>query len=79
MPLQKRQKMERLPREVQNTMLRLKGKIAVITGSTSGMGEAAAKLFASQGAKIVVVGRNEERGAKVVNHIKKKKGKARNT
>src|SRR4030095_2169366 len=33
-----------------------------ITGATSGLGEAAAILFAEEGAKVVVSGRNEERG-----------------
>ncbi len=45
--------------------MRLDGKAAIVTGGTSGIGEASAILFASEGAKVVVVGRNEERGAKV--------------
>lgn len=57
-------------------MLRLKDKVAVITGSTSGMGEAAAKLFASEGAKVAVIGRNEAEGARVVGEIIKSKGQA---
>ena len=35
--------------------IRLEGKVAVITGGTSGMGRAAAELFASEGARVVVV------------------------
>ena len=50
-------------------MGKLDGKVALITGATSGMGEAFAKLFANEGALIVAVGRNEERGEKVVNNI----------
>lgn len=46
-------------------MNRLDGKIAVITGATSGMGEASAKRFAKAGAVVVVAGRNEERGKAV--------------
>ncbi len=39
--------------------MRLKDKVAIITGSTSGMGRATAELFAREGAKVVVTGRNE--------------------
>ena len=41
---------------------RLEGKVAVITGGTSGIGEAAVDLFAAEGAKVVVAGRSEEKG-----------------
>ncbi|MEM7534710.1 MAG: SDR family oxidoreductase [Chloroflexota bacterium] len=41
----------------------LDGKVAVITGSTQGLGEATARLFAERGAAgIIVTGRNAERG-----------------
>ena len=46
--------------------MKLKDRVAIITGATSGLGEAAAILFAEEGAKVVVSGRNEERGRKVV-------------
>lgn len=55
---------------------KLEHKIAIVTGSTSGMGEAIAKLFATEGAKVVVNGRNEERGKQVVNDIMEKDGVA---
>lgn len=54
----------------------LKGKVAIITGSTSGMGEGTAYYFAEQGAKVVVVGRREERAKKVVDKIKADGGEA---
>lgn len=50
--------------------MRLENKVAIITGSTSGMGRATAVLFAREGAKVVVTGRNEERAKAVVDQIR---------
>lgn len=50
--------------------MKLKDKVAIVTGSTSGMGRATAELFAREGAKVVVVGRSEERAKEVVDKIK---------
>lgn len=48
----------------------LAGKYAVITGSTQGLGRAAAELFAARGAAgIVVTGRNAERGEAVARRL----------
>lgn len=57
-------------------MNRLSGKTALITGATSGIGEACAVLFAQEGAEVFVVGRNRERGENVVASIKAGGGKA---
>lgn len=57
-------------------MGRLEGKVAIITGSTSGMGRSSAELFAKEGAKVVVVGRNETRAKEVVDIIKSGGGEA---
>lgn len=45
--------------------MKLEGKVAVITGAASGMGAAAARLFAEEGAKVVVADVDEERGSAV--------------
>jgi NAD(P)-dependent dehydrogenase (short-subunit alcohol dehydrogenase family) len=57
-------------------MNRLENKIAVVTGATSGIGEGVAYMYAKEGAKVVAVGRNEEKGAEVVKKIKETGGEA---
>jgi len=48
------------------TQRRFEGKVALVTGSTQGIGEAAATLFAREGAAgVTVCGRNAARGARV--------------
>ena len=50
--------------------MKFKDKVAIITGSTKGIGEACAHEFAKEGAKVVVTGRSVDLGAKVVADIK---------
>lgn len=57
-------------------MMRLANKVAIITGGTSGIGEAVALLFAREGAKIAVTGRNEARGDSVTARILELGGEA---
>ena len=55
---------------------RLNGKIALVTGSTSGIGKGIALEFARQGANVVVTGRREDMGQKVVAEITADGGQA---
>lgn len=57
-------------------MSRLNGKVAIITGATSGMGRDTAYVFAEEGAKVMIVGRNEQRAKDVVQKIKESGGEA---
>ncbi|KAB3533803.1 3-oxoacyl-[acyl-carrier-protein] reductase [Alkaliphilus serpentinus] len=50
--------------------MRIKDKVAVVTGSTSGIGKASIMKFAEEGAKVVVWGRTEEEVEVVVNDLK---------
>ena len=56
--------------------MRLKDKVALITGSGSGIGRESALLFAREGAKVLVVDLKEELGKKTVEEIKKTNGEA---
>ncbi|MGM7636134.1 3-oxoacyl-ACP reductase FabG [Bacillus sp. Hm123] len=52
--------------------MRLKDRVAIITGAANGIGLAAAELFAKQGAKVVIADFDEELGAKRVQELTEK-------
>jgi NAD(P)-dependent dehydrogenase (short-subunit alcohol dehydrogenase family) len=57
-------------------MMRLKGKIAIVTGAGSGIGHATADLFAREGASVLVVDLVRERATSVASEIQKMGGVA---
>ncbi len=56
--------------------MRLDGKVAIVTGGTFGIGESTVRLFAKEGAKVVIAARNIEKGIKLVDDIKADGGEA---
>ncbi|MBR4399740.1 MAG: SDR family oxidoreductase [Aeriscardovia sp.] len=54
----------------------MKSKVVVVTGASSGIGEACAKLLAQQGHKIVMCARREERLKEIASSIREKGGEA---
>ena len=50
-------------------MLQLKGKVAVVTGVTSGIGARTAEVFVAEGAQVVIAGRRKERGERLAQKL----------
>ncbi|MBA1349043.1 SDR family oxidoreductase [Rhizobium indicum] len=55
---------------------RLKGKVAIISGGATGMGGAASKLFAAEGARVAIIDRNGQAAAETVQAIRDAGGEA---
>ena len=56
--------------------MKLEGRVALVTGGGSGIGAAAAKLFAAEGAKVGILGRTEEKLEEILEQIRKDGGEA---
>ena len=57
-------------------MIGLQDKVAIVTGSSDGIGRVIALKLASEGAKVVINGRSPEKGEAVVNQIRETGGDA---
>jgi NAD(P)-dependent dehydrogenase (short-subunit alcohol dehydrogenase family) len=55
---------------------RLEGRVALISGSTRGIGRTTAEIIAAEGARVAVTGRTVDRGQKVVDRIREAGGEA---
>src|SRR2546427_11694601 len=56
--------------------MRLENKIAIVTGGGTGIGEAIAKVFAREGARVAITGRRKDELERVVRDIERKGGQA---
>jgi len=56
--------------------MRLKDKVAIITGSSKGIGEGCARVFAKEGAKVVITSRHEDEGERMRDIINNEGGTA---
>ncbi len=57
-------------------MPRFTEKVVIVTGATSGIGEAAALLFAGEGARVIIAARREDKGSALVGRIRAAGGEA---
>jgi NAD(P)-dependent dehydrogenase (short-subunit alcohol dehydrogenase family) len=62
------------PKDEGETMMTMQGKICLITGGTNGIGKSTAQQLARRGATVVIVGRNAQKTAQVVEEIRAASG-----
>lgn len=56
--------------------MKLKDKVAIVTGSSKGIGEGIARVFSREGAKVVIVCRTEDTGKKMAEELGSSEGRA---
>lgn len=56
--------------------MRLKDRVAIVTGSSKGIGEGIARVFSAEGAKVVVVSRGEQAGLAMAEELGSAEGRA---
>ncbi|NJD02266.1 MAG: SDR family oxidoreductase [Ruminiclostridium sp.] len=56
--------------------MKLKDRVAIVTGSSKGIGEGIARVFSAEGAKVVIVCRNEPEGRKMAQELGSEDGRA---
>jgi len=56
--------------------MKLKGKVAIVTGSSKGIGEGIARIFHKEGAKVVITCRTSDEGLKMADELGVVKGEA---
>jgi len=59
---------------VANSTQPMRDKICLMTGATSGIGQVTAWALAEQGARVIIVGRNQEKCSAAVNQIQQQTG-----